>query len=91
MAGYDAAGNVICINQNVCSSMPPPPECPCFAVDLTVTGDCDNPSVAGDEGYWLVSIDYGECWAETNKSGKGGAEKVRCDRHVGRCCKLDFQ
>jgi prepilin-type N-terminal cleavage/methylation domain-containing protein len=84
MVGFNPNGKIKCIDQNVCASPSPPPECPCHDVDLSQNGECND-------GYWLVHIGWGNCYATWSK-GKGyGYETVVCDEHRGRCCKLDIQ
>lgn len=85
MVGFTPQGTIRCIDERTCSRTPMPVDCPCKIIDLTTTGDCGS-------GFWMVSIDYGLCEATTvGKGGKGATEKVKCSRHVGRCCKLDSQ
>jgi len=85
MIGFKDDGTIDCLDERVCSNPTMPAKCPCKIIDLTGTGDCGP-------GFWMVSIDYGECEATTvGKGGKGATEKVSCSRHVGRCCKLDTQ
>lgn len=82
MVGYDATGNIKCLNYKTQCGAAGNPLCPCKDVDLAVNGDCGP-------GYWMVSINYGGCHANSDK-GKGGPDKVICDNHQGRCCKLDM-
>lgn len=71
-----------CINQQTCQN-DTTGLCPCVDVDLATNGDCG-------EGYWMVSINYGQCTASTGKN-KNAPETVSCTKKRGRCCKLDVQ
>ncbi len=97
MVGFDANGNIKCINQNICAAAhqaiangtatgadyTTAQLCPCEQIVIS-----DPNRSQCSPGYWMVNLTWGQCWAVTDKS-KANPEVVKCDNNIGVCCKID--
>ena len=78
--GFKSDGTLNCEDISQCTTDSQTCKCLTITLDSSISGKCPN-------GYWMRSIDFGQCYARSNKD-KGSGEIVECDRNTAQCCNV---
>jgi Tfp pilus assembly protein PilE len=77
--GFNSDGSLNCEDISQCNADSKTCDCQTVTFNTASSGKCPN-------GYWMRSIDFGQCYATSSK--EKGVETVECERNTAVCCSL---